>query len=68
VRSKFPQGYYEKLEQAFRKVLTPLSADKVNSRMLYALYDQWKKQCASGRLVDLDKLLTWCEERAPKAP
>jgi hypothetical protein len=31
---------------------------------LYQLYDQWKKSCSIGRLVDLDKLLDWCHERS----
>ena len=32
--------------------------------MVYDLYDEWKKQCGVGRLVDLDGLLRWVEERA----
>ena len=67
VKSKFPAGYYDKLEQAFRAALKPLTPKKLDSRLIYQLYDQWKKQCASGRLVDLDKLLKWCEERGAGA-
>jgi hypothetical protein len=64
VKSKFPAGYYDKLQKAFRDALKPLTPRKLDSRLVYNLYDQWKKQCASGRLVDLDKLVQWCEERA----
>jgi len=28
------------------------------------LYDEWKKSCGAGRLVDLDKLIAWCAKRA----
>jgi hypothetical protein len=64
VKGKFPAGYFDKLELAFRAVLAPLPPERLDSRMIYQVYDQWKKQCARGRLVDLDKPLAWCEERA----
>jgi hypothetical protein len=63
VASKFPAGYYDKLEQAFRACLRAYAPEKLNSKLVYSLYDQWKKQCAAGRLVDLEKLLAWCRER-----
>jgi hypothetical protein len=64
---KFPQGYHAKLQAAFRNFLSAYPPEKLNSRILYRLYDQWKKNCASGRMVDLDKLIRWCEERRPAA-
>jgi hypothetical protein len=74
VRSKFPPGYYEKLEQAFRTALGSMSTERLDSKLIYQLYDQWKKRCAVGRMVDLEKLLKWCQDRpapqsaAPGAP
>ena len=35
---------------------------RVDSRLVYNLYDEWKKQCGVGRLVDLDALARWCRE------
>jgi len=63
VQSKFPAGQYQKLEEAFRALLQRYAPEKLNSRLIYSLYDQWKKQCAAGRMVDLDKLLKWCDDR-----
>jgi hypothetical protein len=64
VQSKFPAGQYQKLEEAFRALLQSYPPEKLNSKLIYSLYDQWKKQCASGRMVDLDKLGKWCHDRA----
>ena len=63
VLHKYPDGYYAKLEEAFRKVFRTLEPKELNSRLLYDLYDGWKKSCGVGRLVDLDKLLAWCDRR-----
>ena len=63
VEAKFPAGYYEKLEQAFHDVWHNLAPRTIKNKLVYKLYDQWKKSCADGRLVDLDKLLAWCKER-----
>lgn len=62
---KFPAGYHQKLETAFRAFLETLSPEKLDTRLVYTLYDQWKKACAAGRLVDLDQLIAWCEARKP---
>ncbi len=64
VEAKFPPGYYEKLEQAFHDVWHSLAPRTIKNKLVYKLYDQWKKSCANGRLVDLDKLLAWCKERS----
>jgi len=66
VRAKFPAGYADKVEQAFHTLLETIDPDRLDSKLVYQLYDQWKKNCAAGRSVDLDKLIAWCEERAAK--
>jgi hypothetical protein len=64
VRDKFPPGYYDRLDKAFREVLRGVPPRALEGeRTLYNLYDNWKKSCAVGRLVDLDCLLKWCRER-----
>jgi hypothetical protein len=66
VRDKFPQGHYEKLERAFREVLRGYPPRVLREgRLLYNLYDNWKKACGVGRSVDLDELLKWCREHLP---
>ncbi len=65
---KYPPGYYDKLEEAFRDLFKKYKPSELNSRQLYNLYDNWKKSCGVGRSVDLDKLLAWCEERAAARP
>jgi len=67
IMRKFPKGYYEKVQSAFRDFLAAYTPQRLNTREIYNLYDQWKKACASGRMVDLDKLLAWCAERKPPA-
>lgn len=68
VRAKFPPGYYEKLSEAFQKVLKGYPPRRLNSRLVYDLYDEWKRACGVGRLVDLDALLRWCREQASPKP
>jgi hypothetical protein len=63
VLHKYPPGYYSRLEEAFRLVFQNIKPSKLDSRLLYDLYDNWKKSCGVGRLVDLDKLLAWCDKR-----
>jgi hypothetical protein len=67
VAAKFPPGYYEKLETAFRDLLRSYPPRQMKSRLVYDVYDQWKKNCGVGRAVDLDKLLHWCRVRAREA-
>src|SRR5262249_31573623 len=54
IERKFPKGYYEKVQSAFRDFLAAYTPRKLNTREIYNLYDQWKKACAAGRMVDLD--------------
>jgi hypothetical protein len=68
VQAKFSGDYYDRLEQAFHDFWQTLDPQRIQQgRLIYKLYDQWKKNCAAGRLVDLDRLLDWCEERASTA-
>jgi hypothetical protein len=64
VAAKFPPGYYDRLERAFRQVLHRYPPRQMKTRLVYNLYDQWKKRCGVGRAVDLDELLRWCAEQA----
>ena len=68
VRAKFPPGYYESLEKSFRDLLKLFPPRLLRGRGVYDLYDQWKKSCGVGRLVDLDRLLDWCRagRRGPR--
>jgi hypothetical protein len=67
VRDKFPPGWYDKLERAFRSLLRSYPPRAVRSgRVLYDVYDQWKKACAVGRSVDLGELLQWCRKERMK--
>jgi hypothetical protein len=68
VLHKYPPGYYDKLQESFRELFKLYRPGELNSRLLYDLYDNWKKSCGAGRLVDLDKLVKWCEDRAAARP
>jgi hypothetical protein len=65
VAGKFPPGAYEKVQKAFHTFFQAYKPEQLQNRTIYHLYDQWKKSCASGRLVDLDQLIAWCSERKP---
>jgi hypothetical protein len=64
IRKKFPAGYYARLQKAFRQLLRRYPPKELDSRLVYNLYDRWKRECGKGRLVDLDQLTEWCHERA----
>lgn len=68
VRRKFPPGYYEKLQQSFRRLLRTFPPRALHGRLVYNLYDEWKKRCGVGRRVDLDRLIDWCREQAEAGP
>jgi hypothetical protein len=64
VEKRFPLGYYDRLQKSFRRVLKTYPPRRLQQgRLVYDLYDEWKKRCGVGRRVDLDRLLDWCEER-----
>ena len=52
IARKFPKGYYDKLQSAFHDFFAGYTPEKLNTRQIYNLYDQWKKACAAGRMVD----------------
>jgi hypothetical protein len=64
VANRFPAGYFGRLTGAFQKVLKAYPPKALDGRIVYDLYDEWKRACAVGRRVDLDKLIEWCEQRA----
>jgi hypothetical protein len=64
VQKKFPPGYYDRLQKCFRRLLKQYPPSGLDSRLVYDLYDQWKKACGVDRRVDLDALLEWCAARA----
>jgi hypothetical protein len=67
VWAKFPPRYYERLQKAFRTLFKTFPPRTLEGRRVYDLYDEWKKACGVGRLVDLDRLLEWCRRRAGRA-
>jgi hypothetical protein len=67
VANKFPPGYLGALSAAFRQVLRAYPPKTLDSKLVYDIYDQWKKACAVGRRVDLDRLLDWCHQRTAGA-
>jgi hypothetical protein len=68
VAAKFPPGYYEKLQACFRDLFRTYPPQALQTRLVYKLYDEWKKGCGVGRLVDLDELLRWCRSKTQEAP
>lgn len=64
VKDKFPAGWYQKLQTAFRLLLKHYPPSQLDSRLVYDLYDHWKRACASGARVDLEQLVRWMHEQA----
>jgi hypothetical protein len=64
VKAKFPDDYYRRLEKCFRRAFKAYPPKALQGRLVYDLYDEWKKRSGKGRLVDLDQLLEWYEEKA----
>src|SRR5581483_2506345 len=67
VAAKFPADYYDRLREAFRRVLKGVRPKDLRGGLVYDLYDEWKRSCGVGRRVDLDELLAWCDEHAGHA-
>jgi hypothetical protein len=61
IQQKFPDGYYVKLEGCFRKLFKSYPPRRLDGRLVYDLYDTWKKSCGVGRMVDLGELVRWCQ-------
>jgi hypothetical protein len=66
VADEYPAGYYDRLERAFQQMFKSIAPAELDSRVAYDLYDEWKKSCGVGRLVDLDELLKWLRTYAAK--
>jgi len=64
IKPKFPDDYYRRLEKCFRRAFKAYPPQALQGRLVYDLYDEWKKRSGKGRLVDLNRLLEWCEEKA----
>jgi hypothetical protein len=64
VEGKIPEEYLERLRAAMAALLGTYPRPELQGRLLYQIYDDWKKACAAGRRVDLDRLMAWLEERA----
>ena len=64
VKAKFPEGWYDRLSEAFDKYLKEYSADELNKgNRLFDLYKAWRDECKVGfNRVDLEKLLDWLKE------
>ena len=67
VVKKFPPDYYDCVCQSFQELLKTVPPRRIRTRLVYDLYDEWKRACAVGRLVDLDKLVEWCRQRTREA-
>ncbi len=63
VADKFPDGYYDRLQECFRVYFQSYTPEELREGIVYDHYDQWKRACGVGRLVDLDRLLRWCQRR-----
>jgi hypothetical protein len=64
VANKFPPGCPGTLSAAFQQILRAYPPKTLDSKLVYDIYDQWKKACAVGRRVDLDCVMDWCRQRA----
>jgi hypothetical protein len=63
---KYPEGWYEKVQEAMQEFFATYDTQKLDTRVVYTLYDNWKKSCAQGTLVDLEKVIAWCQKNKPK--
>lgn len=63
VEAKIPAEYLERLRAAMAGLLATYPQPDLQTRTLYQVYDEWKRDCAAGRRVDLDQLVAWLEGR-----
>lgn len=66
VQSKIKGEYLELLTDGMRELLSSYKKAELGGKLIYRLYDEWKKDCKAGRRVDLDKLVTWLQERTER--
>jgi len=64
IKAKFPEGWYDRLANAFDKYLAAYDPGQVD-KGLFDLYKAWRDENKVGfNRVDLEKLAAWLEERA----
>ncbi len=62
IKSRFPEGWYERLAKAFDKYLAAQDTEALN-KGLFDLYKPWRDENKVGfNRVDLDKLIAWLHE------
>lgn len=66
VGGKVPSEYRAQLEEQMRRLLKTYKPVELGGKLIYRLYDDWKKECKAGRRVDMDELLAWLEEHAER--
>jgi hypothetical protein len=64
VEAKFPEGWHDRLAEAFDTYLASADPDQLNTGdTLFELYRAWRDQCKVGfNRVDLEKLVGWLGE------
>jgi hypothetical protein len=69
IKAKFPEGWYDRLAEAFTKYLEGHDPDELNKgSMLFDLYKVWRDGNKVGfNRMDLDKLVTWLHEHREHA-
>ena len=66
IKEKFPEGWYDRISEAFDRYLTSHTPSELHSgNTLFDLYKAWRDECKVGvNRVDLEKLVQWLEEHA----
>ena len=62
IERKFPEDFHLRLYKKFSEFFESVSKMELDSKLVYDLYDRWKKECGVGRFVDLEKLEEWIDE------
>lgn len=66
VEAKIKPEYLGPLTESMHDLLSSYKTAELGGKLIYRLYDEWKKDCKAGRRVDLDELVTWLQERAER--
>ncbi len=68
IKAKFPEGWYDRLAEAFAKYLEGHDAAALNKgSVLFDLYQAWRDGNKVGfNRVDLEKLIVWLHEHRAK--
>jgi hypothetical protein len=64
VADKFPDGWHDRLAEAFDRYLAPHTPKELNTGdTLYELYRAWRDDCKAGfNRVDLEQLAHWLQD------